>query len=80
MMSSCLVVLVGEVKIGTSSAKPIEVERPDLSIFFFFLVSMLVSMLIRIPCQSILCSTAGNPLGGSSGRSRGFGKPFWKRR
>ena len=48
MMSSCLVVLVGEVKIGASSAKPIEVERPDLSIFFLFLVSMLVSILLSI--------------------------------
>ena len=76
-------------KIGAGSAVSIEVERSHLSKYHHMMVMMMMTMMtmlmmqmtmmtmmIKIPCQLTLCSTAGIPLGGSSGQSRGFGKPF----
>ena len=89
MTWSCLVVLVGEMKICASCAVAVEVERFHLqstwilvwswywyhAVIIVCLIVLMIMLLIILPCQWTPCSIGGILPGDSSGRSREFGKP-----
>ena len=51
MIRSCLVVLVGQMKIGAGSAVPIEVERSHLSKYHHMMVMMMMTMMTMLMMQ-----------------------------